>query len=206
MTYLDAIIPVKRRFMKRSLPSAPPSGFTLIEVLVVIVMVGALAAIAAPSWLAFLNNQRVGTTRSQIADTIRKAQDQAKQTKRPQAIVFDNNGNRPRMGIVAVVGTNVSPVSNWTPIGNTDIPANTLQLSTRNGFGTGGITTTAIAAIAFDENGTVIKTDGASIRDLPIPAAIIIKPVNSAEPKRCIVVRTILGAMSEGASSQCDSL
>ncbi|TVR15688.1 MAG: prepilin-type N-terminal cleavage/methylation domain-containing protein, partial [Phormidium sp. GEM2.Bin31] len=34
-------------------------GFTTIEVLVVIVMIGILTAIAAPSWLSFVNNRRV---------------------------------------------------------------------------------------------------------------------------------------------------
>ncbi|MCJ8279579.1 MAG: prepilin-type N-terminal cleavage/methylation domain-containing protein, partial [Rivularia sp. ALOHA_DT_140] len=35
------------------------SGFTLIEVLVVIAMVGILSAIAAPSWLGFVARQRL---------------------------------------------------------------------------------------------------------------------------------------------------
>ena len=187
--------------------TSQPGGFTLIEVLVVVIMVGALATIAAPSWLAFLNNQRVGTSRSQIADTIRKTQDLAKQTKRPQAIVFDNNSNKPRMRIVPVVGNGPIPaVSNWLPIGNNDLPANTIQLSTRTGAGSAGTTSTAIAAIAFDENGTFTTTNDATIKSLSLPAAFIIKPASSAEPKRCIVVRTILGAMSEQASSQCDNL
>jgi prepilin-type N-terminal cleavage/methylation domain-containing protein len=199
MAYWSLVMAMKRRAMKqsKSLSTAQPGGFTLIEVLVVIIMVGVLATIAAPSWLAFLTNQRIGTARSQIGDTIRKAQDEAKRTKRKQAIVFDNNSNRPRLGIVSLVNGTVPPVVNWTPIGNGDIRANTIVLSVRSA---GSVITTPNPAIAFDENGTVIGTGSIS----QLPAAVIVKPTISAEPRRCIVVQTLLGAMREEAGSACD--
>lgn len=52
-------------------------GFTTIEVLVVIVMLGILTAIAAPGWLAFVNNQRVRNTADAALQTIRRAQSRA---------------------------------------------------------------------------------------------------------------------------------
>ena len=55
-----------QHFKPRSSNSS--SGFTLIEVLVVVIIIGILSAIAAPGWLAFINNRRISTMRGQVAD------------------------------------------------------------------------------------------------------------------------------------------
>lgn len=56
-------------------------GFTLIEVLVVMAMIGILSAIAAPSWLSFANNQRLNSAQSRAFSTLRLAQSNAKRTQ-----------------------------------------------------------------------------------------------------------------------------
>ena len=57
------------------------AGFTLIEVLVVIVIAAVLAAIAAPSWQGFLNRQRVSAVKSDLLQTLKNAQQNAIQHK-----------------------------------------------------------------------------------------------------------------------------
>lgn len=64
-------------------------GFTLLELLVVIVMIAVLAAIAAPSWLAFLNNQRIGAVRSDLVSTLSNLQEDSQQRRIYQTVWLD---------------------------------------------------------------------------------------------------------------------
>jgi prepilin-type N-terminal cleavage/methylation domain-containing protein len=58
-------------------------GFTLIEVLVAIAVIGIFAAIAAPSFTAWLNNKKVDDVAAQIEGAIREAQAEAIKESRP---------------------------------------------------------------------------------------------------------------------------
>ena len=168
----------------------PSPGFTLIEVLVVLIIIGVLFAIAAPSWTALMNRQRVGTIREQAVQVIREAQNKARLTRVPQAVVFDNNNNdgtiAPRAAIVARSldltkdeidnsAINLATINNWQTLGGGDVKGGGIDF-----FG---------GQLVFDGNGAVDKQTA-------IPFVIKVKPRNaSPQTYRCAVVQTLLGSI-----------
>jgi prepilin-type N-terminal cleavage/methylation domain-containing protein len=150
------------------------SGFTMVEVLVVILVVGTLSAIAVPSWLSFVNTRRLNVAQDEVYRAMRQAQSEAKKQKLSwQASFRENNG---------IVQWAIHPVSvnpgnaNWKNLDATvrlDLET-TLQQS--NG----------VRRVQFDHVGSV---------DQPPLGRITLSNKNGGKAKRCIFVSTILGAM-----------
>lgn len=68
-------------------------GFTLIEMLVIVTMVGILSAIAAPSFLASLNRAKVRDAQTKVSGALKEAQREALRKSKNCTVVVPSGNN-----------------------------------------------------------------------------------------------------------------
>jgi prepilin-type N-terminal cleavage/methylation domain-containing protein len=160
------------RFSRRS-PASTKSGFTLIEMLVAIAIMGILMAIAAPAWNNFLANRNLTSAQEQFLQTIRQAQVQAIHTHQTwQASFQEHNG----MIQFAVYGLGDAPTwQNSIPSIHIDAGETTLPPSS-SGY-----------QVQFNRTGQV----NGQLGRMTLVA-------DNSRSKRCIVVSTLLGLLRKG--------
>jgi prepilin-type N-terminal cleavage/methylation domain-containing protein len=165
------------------------AGFTMIEMLVVVIIVGFVAAIAAPSWQGFLDRQRMNSARSDLMGILKSAQDEAQARQQSKTVT-------------------VLPFAASTPLSirvNTGATASTSGVTTRLGQGNVGdkfrlsVSSTS-TSIAFDYDGRVNVTT---------PYVIKIRDSQAATPstsQSCVIVTTLLGGLKSANGTACETL
>lgn len=74
---------LRTKCLRRATPMYNQSnnGFTLIEMLITVFMIGILSAIVAPSWLSFVDARRLNTAQDRVYRAMREAQSNATRDK-----------------------------------------------------------------------------------------------------------------------------
>ena len=159
------------------------SGFTLIETITALLMIGILSAIAAPSWFALIKTQHLNIAQDQVYRAMREAQSQAKKEKLTYHASFRTQNNILQW---AVHPATIDPSNaKWNDLDASvqlDVVESTLQLS--NG----------VRRVRFDHIGGVTPPLG--------KITLSSKPGGTA--KRCVIVSTILGAMRTAKDNSCN--
>ncbi len=229
-------LPVKVSLTKLKLSSRlsrNTSGFTLIEVLVVISIVGILSAIAAPSWLGFVARQRLNKANDTVFAALQQAQREAKKNKRSYSvsIQLDNSINKiPQISVHRGSTPPNTTSSSWRNIGaDLEIKPGTILLFTNlNGnnsaantinYNNASALRNSPKTITFDYKGALelpVKTGSEGLSALQdeklgnkglIIALAVPKPSNNnqaSDVKRCVIVKTLIGGIQTGINDECD--
>ncbi|MEO1208701.1 MAG: type II secretion system protein [Cyanobacteria bacterium J06638_20] len=184
----------------KSIRTQQTAGFSLIEVLVVIIMVGILAAIAAPSWLNYLNRQRVNAVETDLVQAIRSAQQNAIQERTTLQLqvteeVPDPPSPSDPTATVPILNVGGAPFQ----LGESDsLKPGMIDLDIYTVDGAG--TQTADDEFSFDYQG-LVATDPAQ----ELPFVISITATANSDIRTCVVVATLLGSLKTAEGSECDN-
>ena len=183
-------------------------GYTIIELLIIVLILGIFASIAAPSWLAFINRQRVRTVNDRVFQSLRLAQSEAKRTKRDITIVFNTNTSTPPVE---------PPTVTFTPPLATGGSTQTLNAGGEIKPGTIALSTNAIApgdpdipvnSLIFDYQGNVKKLPPSTNPAIPNARFVVTVAPANAKPnssaRQCAIVETIIGGMRTAEGKECD--
>jgi Tfp pilus assembly protein FimT len=193
------------------------AGFTIIELSIILFMLGIFSAIAAPNWLAFINNNHLRTSQDRIYWAIRIAQSNAKRDKISWQASF-----REQNGIVqwAVHPAHISPNQITETISDELTESKWHRFAQKIKIDTSNTTLDKV-----DPANNQLKTSGNTYRALfnhngcPVPnpedhcttiaqgqlGRITLKHEQLSEKNsRCVIVSTIIGAMRTAEDSTKD--
>jgi prepilin-type N-terminal cleavage/methylation domain-containing protein len=192
------------------------AGFSLIELIVIILLVGILSAIAAPGWVAFVNRQQVNKANDAVLAALQEAQREAKNKKLRYSVSFQKNTTTQNVE-VAIYRTDIG-ISAWKPLGaDVGVSSDKLllgaNLSGENTLNSSDSTvqyppSTTPTKITFDYMGALPTASFGTGTEPPGLKIVVAVPSSAnstlaSSVKRCVIVKTLLGSMLTAKDDKC---
>ncbi len=160
------------------------SGYSLLEIMTIVAILGTMAAIATPSYLGWAHRLRLNGAQQQVMMAMKRAQHKATKTLVPQEISFRETTHGP--------GPTAGKQVEWSihPIDTQPIVWESLPPEIRLDSETSLRRKDKLYVMQFNERG---EANGQLGR-------VTIALSNDPNNKRCVIVSTLLGAMRSGES------
>jgi len=176
--------------------TTPAAGFTMIEALIILLIIGIFSVIVAPSWLMFINNQRLKLSLDRAYWAMELAQSNAKRDKIAWQASFKEVGENVQ---VAVHEADIAPAQvpahewkNLEPQIQIDTDETTvLQVNESNQQKQNG----TIRRVMFNYQGCPVSRSYHDCTQTSIAAkgTLTLYHPNLTKSQRCIIISTLLG-------------
>ena len=179
------------------------AGFTITELLAVVLVIGIVSAISVPAWQMFINNYRVKTSIDRVYWAMEIAQSNAKRDKISWQVSYKQVGKTVQLAIhKSDIPPAQVPAGEWKSL-EPDIRINTA-------INNKGESETTLLPIndknEYDEDGTIRRamfnfqgcpvyksTDDCGLTSLRAKGRITLSHPNLPNGDRCVIISTILG-------------
>jgi prepilin-type N-terminal cleavage/methylation domain-containing protein len=169
--------------------SQSTAGFTLLETVVVVSIIGILAAIAAPSWSGFINRQRLNTAQNQVYRAMQEAKSNAVRDKVTwQASFRQVSVNGKPVVQLAVHQASITPKTNsW----------HNLNASIRLDDETTLPSSNNVRRVRFNYYGCPVYQiyDECGQTSILSKGRLTLSNQQGSKTKRCVIVSTLLGTL-----------
>ena len=164
---------IKKVFLKAGKQAA---GFTLLELMIILTIIGILCAIAVPGWNSFYATRQLNTAQDQIQGSIKLGQHLARVQRRPYRFVIEQYGNIVRWGILTDPNMPIEWKSSFENISIDTNQTTFRQIKDKDQW-----------FMVLDDDGTVTGQLG-----------LVTLVSQTVSEQRCVIMSTLLGETRKG--------
>ncbi|MCC5634266.1 prepilin-type N-terminal cleavage/methylation domain-containing protein [Nostoc sp. CHAB 5844] len=184
------------------------SGFTLLEILVIVLIIGVLAGLALPNWLSFIERSRLNAAQDKVYLAMRQAQRQASKDKLSNQVSFREQDGivqwsvhqaEPEVFIPNYVANNQNLWQSLEPSIHIEQQLN-LQGKSETTLPQQTIQNQKLWRIVFNYQGCPVYQVGDECGSTSLQALgqLTLYSDRGGQTRRCVYISTILGAMRKG--------